>query len=176
MHRRRLGWPAVWGIAGVVAVLAQAIHRLFPFALELVDRELGALELAILAGWLAMSVYAEGVRGFHRQFAPRVIARAQHLSAHPRPLHVAIAPLYCMGLFHATRKRLVISWVLTLSIIATVMFVRQLQQPWRGIIDAGVVVGLGIGLVSIAYFMGRALRGEAMPAAAEVPVTEAIRS
>jgi hypothetical protein len=33
------------------------------------------------------------------------------------------------------------------------LIARLLPQPWRGIIDAGVVVGLAIGIVSILYFI-----------------------
>lgn len=167
--RLRLGWPALWGILGVVALLGQAIYKLAPLALDLLERTLAPLELAILAGWLVMSAYSEGYRGFHKQFSPRVVARAQHLSAHPRPMFVAIAPLYCMGLVHATRKRLIVSWVLTLAIVAVVIAVRHLAQPWRGIVDAGVVVGLGWGLVSLAYFVIRAARGAVMPVSPDVP-------
>ena len=169
MSERRLGWPALWGLAGVVLLLGQAIVKLLPFALELLDRTLAPLELAILGGWIAISAYSEGYRGFQKQFAPRVVARARYLSAHPRPLHVALAPLFCMGLIHATRKRLIISWVLTLAIVALVLAVRQLAQPWRGIIDAGVAVGLGWGLLAIGYFIVRAQRGHAMPVPPDVP-------
>lgn len=169
MSARRLGWPALWGLAGIVLLLGQAIVRLLPFALELQGRELAPLELASLAGWVLTSAYAEGYRGFQQQFSPRVVARAQHLSAHPRPLHVALAPLFCMGLIHATRKRLIVSWVLTLAIITIVLVVRRFAQPWRGIVDAGVVVGLGWGLIAIGYFVVRALRGHAMPVPPDVP-------
>lgn len=168
---RRLGAAGLWGIAGVVALLAQAIVKLLPLALDLLDRQLTTVELAVLVGWLAMSAYSEGYKGFQRQFSPRVVARAQYLTAHPRPLHVALAPLYCMGLLHATRKRLVVSWILTLAIVAVVIAVRHLDQPWRGIVDAGVVVGLSWGLISIAYFVARATRGETMPVSADVPNT-----
>jgi hypothetical protein len=164
-----LGWPALWGIAGVALVLAQALYRLVPIALELSGRSLRPVEIGALAGWLAICVYAEGYRGFHKQFSPRVIARAQHLSAHPRPWLVALAPLFCIGLVHATRKRLVVAWTLTLAIVALVIVVKRLEQPWRGVIDTGVVAGLGIGLVSLGYFAVRALRGKQMPVAPDVP-------
>ena len=165
----RLGAPGVWGIVGVLLLLAQAIYRLAPLAFELVDRELDAIELTILVGWCVFNGYAEGHRGFHKAFSPRVVARAVHLSTHPRPVYVAIAPLYVMGLVYATRKRLIVSWVLTLGIVAIVAFVRQLAQPWRGIIDAGVVIGLAWGVLSICYFVGRALAGRAMPVPPDVP-------
>ena len=34
-----------------------------------------------------------------------------------------------------------------------------LPFPWRGLIDAGVVVGLGWGALSVVWFGGQALRG-----------------
>jgi len=161
--------PAVWGIVGVLALLAQAIYKLTPYALELVEIALDPLQVACLAVWLAINAYSEGWRGFHRMFAPRVVARARCLDADPRPLFVALAPLFVMGMLHATRKRLIVSWTLALGIVAIVVVVRQLAQPWRGIVDAGVVVGLAIGVVSILYHAVRALRGHPMPVAPDLP-------
>lgn len=176
MQFGRLGFAGVWGLIGVLAVLGQAVLKLTPLALELLDLELGAVELTVLAGWVGMSIYSEGYRGFHRAYSPRVVARAQHLAQHPRPLFVALAPLYCMGLIHATRKRLLVSWILTLAIVVVVLLVRQLAQPWRGIIDAGVVIGLGMGVVSIVYHAGLALAGRAMPVPPDVPHAQPARS
>lgn len=162
--------PGLWGVAGVLVLLVQAIYRLTPYAFDAVDSPLGAPELAVLVGWVAMNGYSEGYRGFHKMFSPRVIARARALDADPRPLFVALAPLYCMGLFHATRKRLIVSWILTLGIIAIVIVVRLLAQPWRGIIDAGVVVGLACGVVSTIYFLALAFAGRDMPVPPDLPV------
>jgi threonine/homoserine efflux transporter RhtA len=97
-------------------------------------------------------VYSEGYRAFHKAFSPRVVSRAQYLAAHPRPLHVAFAPLYCMGLFHATKKRLIVSWSVTLGVVGIVLLVRELDQPWRGIVDGGVILGLSAGTLSILYY------------------------
>lgn len=165
----RLGAAGIWGIAGVLLILVEAIVRLMPLALDGADRADSVAEWATLGTWAAFNAYSEGYRGFHKNFSPRVVARAQHLHAHPRALHVVLAPLYCMGLIHATRRRLVTSWLLTLGIVGIVIAVRQLAQPWRGIIDAGVVVGLAIGVVSILYYVVRALTGAAMPVAPDTP-------
>jgi hypothetical protein len=97
--------------------------------------------------------YAEGYKGFHLGFAPRVIVRARYLADNPRPLHVLLAPLFCMGYIYATRKRQIISFALTTMIICFVLIARSIPQPWRGILDAGVVVGLSLGVLSIAYFL-----------------------
>jgi hypothetical protein len=55
------------------------------------------------------------------------------------------------------------------KIVALVLLVRQLPQPWRGIVDAGVVVGLTWGALAITYFTVRALQGAAMPVPPDVP-------
>ena len=57
-----------------------------------------------------------------------------------------------MGMMHATRKRQILSWSITLSIAALVAAVKRLPYPWRNIVDAGVVVGLTWGSVSILLF------------------------
>ncbi len=44
---------------------------------------------------------------------------------------------------------MVTSWAVTPGIAVVVFGVRHVPQPWRGIIDAGVVVGLLIGLLSL---------------------------
>lgn len=161
--------PGLWGIAGVLALLVQAIYRLTPYAVDAIRGPLRPFEIAVLVAWVGINAYSEGHRGFHKMFSPRVIARARALDADPRPLFVVLAPLYCMGLIHATRKRLIVSWVLTLGIVAIVIAVRMLEQPWRGIVDAGVVVGLAWGVVSILYFLARALGGHEMPVSPDVP-------
>jgi hypothetical protein len=160
--------PALWGIAGVLALLGDAIYRLTPYAVELAELSLAPVELVALIGWLAFNGYAEGYRAFHRMFSPRVVARARTLRTAP-VLHKLLAPLYCMGLFHATRKRLFVSWCITLGVIGIVLVVRGLAQPWRGIIDAGVVLGLAIGVVSIGYHSLRALAGHEMPVPPDLP-------
>src|SRR5689334_9648633 len=98
--------------------------------------------------WVTFIVYSEGYRAFHKAFAPRVVARAQYLAEHPRPLYVLIAPLYCMGFVHATRRRLIASWCVWVGVVALIVLVRQAPQPWHGIIDAGVILGLGAGVLS----------------------------
>ena len=109
--------------------------------------------------WLALifsviyMAYAEGYKGFHLGFAPRVVVRARYLADNPRPLHLLLAPLFCMGYIYATRKRQILSFALTTMIICFVLIARSMPQPWRGIVDAGVVVGLGLGVLSIAYFL-----------------------
>lgn len=160
---------AVWGVAGVLALLGQALLRLTPLALEPIERGmLGPGHWALYLGWTVFNAYAEGYRGFQRAFVPRVVARAFHLARHPRPVHVALAPLFCMALFHARRRDLVRSWVLLIAIVCLVIVIRLLPQPWRGIIDAGVVAGLGWGAAALLIVFVRAV------ATGEVPETDSL--
>ena len=159
-----------WGVFGVVALLGQAVWRMVPLALEpLRAHTLGGVEIGAYAAWVAFSLYAEGYRAFQLRFSPRVVARAVHLARHPRPLHVALAPAFCMGLLHATRKRLIVAWVSVIAIVGLVITVRSFPQPWRGIIDGGVVVALLWGIGSIVYFFGRVLAGREMNYPSDVP-------
>lgn len=149
----------LWGVTGVVLLLVQPLMRLTPYALEAVREGLTGVQWAVLGAWLVINAHAEGYRGFHRRFSPRVIARAQVLARSPRPVWVLLAPLFCMSLFHASRRGLIVARVLVVAIVLLVILVRQLDQPWRGIVDAGVVLGLGIGLGSLVYYLVRAWLG-----------------
>ncbi len=159
-----------WGIAGVILLLASAIVRLTPRVLELRDIPLSGLQWLLLVGFVLFMLYSEGWKGFHLNFAPRVVARAAGLRHAATPLLVVLAPLVCMGYLHATRKRQLISLLLTSAIIALVLAVRLLPQPWRGIIDTGVVLGLGFGTLSIVWHWLRLdLQGIAPGIAADLP-------
>jgi hypothetical protein len=159
-----------WGVLGVVALLAQAVWRMVPLALEPFQHHtLGAVEIGVYVAWVAFSLYAEGYRAFHLRFSPRVVARAVHLARHPRALHVIFAPAFCMGLLHATRRRLIVAWVSVIAIVGLVITVRSFPQPWRGIIDGGVVAALLWGIASIFYFLGKVLAGRELVFPNDVP-------
>ena len=61
------------------------------------------------------------------------------------------------------------SWSMVLGIVTLVVLVRRLPQPWRGIIDGGVVVGLSWGIVAILILFGQGLTGRPVRASAELP-------
>lgn len=162
-----------WGLLGVILLIAQPlVFRLGPMALDAVRSDLTVLQWVVLVGWVLVNAHAEGYRGFHRRFSPRVVARAQVIARSPRPLWVLLAPLFCMSLFHASRRGLIVARVLVVAIVVLVVLVRQLEQPWRGIVDAGVVVGLGLGLASILYYVGRMLAGYDPPLPPDLPEGE----
>jgi len=50
-----------------------------------------------------------------------------------------VAQLYGMGLFHASGKRLKVSWGMVFGISAIVALCKRVPAPWRSVVDGGVV-------------------------------------
>lgn len=163
---------AFWAIASVVVFLLNAVYRLVPYTIESLEGGLTAWQWTVMSVWVVLNAHAEGYRGFHRRFSPRVVARALHLAKNPTPLRVVLAPFYCMSYFGASRRGMIVSRCVTAGIVAIVIVVRQVSQPWRGIIDAGVVVGLSIGVLSLLYFAGRAAGGRPADFDPDLPENE----
>ena len=93
---------------------------------------------------MAFFAYTEGYKAFHLKFSPMVVKRS--LTLRDAPLaHKLAGPLYAMGLFHATRKRVDTSWGFLVGVFGLVKLVQRLPYPWRSVVDAGVVAGLGVG-------------------------------
>jgi len=146
-----------WGSFGVVYILYKAIARVFPIALEPfkgAQPPLTGLQLAAYIGTCLFFAYAEGYKGFQLKFAPLVVCRSFNLGIKSPLHHVLLGPLYSMGLFHATSKRMIVSWSVSTGVALVVAAVKRLPYPWRNIVDAGVVVGLTWGSlsISIGYF------------------------
>jgi hypothetical protein len=161
-----------WAVLGMVAICVQAVVRLLPRALEpVLDGELGPLGALAYVLSIVSLAYSEGYRGFQQRFSPRVVVRALALLEPPqrRGYLIALAPLMVMGLIHASRRRLIASWALVLGIVALVLLVSLLEQPWRGAVDAGVVVGLSWGTIATLVLTARALRGDVPPVDPDLP-------
>ena len=170
VQRPRFRLAALWGVVGFAALLVEAIVRLTPLALEPVRAGgLAPWHWGLYGVSILFMAYSEGYRGFQKQAAPRIVARALHLGEHPRPLHVLLAPFFCTGLFHATRRRVIATWILYGGLVLLIVAVRMLAQPWRGMIDAGVVVGLSWGVVAVFVFYLRALAGHPPAVSPELP-------
>ena len=166
---------AGWGVFGVLALLAKALIGLTPIAVEaLTSGDLAWWHWLIAALWVAFMAYSEGYKGFQKRFSPFVAARALELRDRPSWLRGLLAPAFCMGLFQATRRRLMLSWGILIAVTLLVVVVRLLDQPWRGIVDAGVVVGLGWGAASLLASVAKgALTGQASadPELPSAPIT-----
>jgi hypothetical protein len=155
---------------GVAALLIQAVLRLGVLAVEpILARTLSPAQVALYVVWVGISAYFEGYRAFHLRFCPRVVGRALHLARNPRVLHVVLAPLFCMGFFHANRRTLLLAWGTTAMVIGFIVTLRYVPQPWRGIVDGGVVVALSGGVVSLGVLLVRGLRGTRFEDAAGLP-------
>jgi len=143
---------AAWGVLGVILLLSQACWRLGLEALHALEYEWSMLH------WIAFVIivffmgYSEGYKAFQKQFSPRVVSRARTLFSQCSIAQLIFAPLFCMGFFHATPKRKIITYIVTFGIILLIIGVRLMPHPWRGMVDIGVVVGLSWGMVAIIAF------------------------
>lgn len=152
----------LWGVAGALFLCTWAVFRLTPLALEpIAEGTLSAWQGVLYAVWVLVNLYAEGYRGFQKGFAPRVVGRALELAAAPTRLRVALAPAYCMTLFAAPRRRMIVSWSIVTVIVLLVIAMRHTPQPWRGIVDGGVVVGLVWGIAATLVLLVTRLREQA---------------
>jgi len=133
-------------------LLIMAIYRLSPYTFELLQQPLSLVHYVALVGSCLFMAYSEGYKGFQKSFSPRVVSRARCLLTDDAKLHWRLlAPLFCMSWFAAPRKRKIVVAILTLMIVCCVVGMKYVPQPWRGIIDAGVLVGLSWGIASIIY-------------------------
>ncbi len=168
--RRWLGWIGwCWGLAGFLGLLVFAIVRLAPIAWQALQQSLGWAHWLVFGVNLVMMAYYEGYKGFQKGYSPRVVARAEYLRAHPGWLAVLLAPAFCMAYFHSTRRRMVSVWILTVTIVMLVVLIRLLPQPWRGLLDAGVVLGLSWGVVATVVAAVQVMSGAREPVNPDLP-------
>ncbi|CAM9460000.1 unnamed protein product [Chrysoparadoxa australica] len=169
---RKIGLASAWGVLSVLAILANAIRRLAPIAaqpLSAGSNALTTLQWVSYVGFVAIMVYAEGYKAFQRKFSPMVVKRALTLDESPGVLKVLLAGPYSMGLFHATKKRKIVSWSLTFTVVILIACIKKLPYPWRSVVDAGAVAGLSWGAVSILIIWLRAMCGTVPEIDAQLP-------
>ena len=148
---------AAWGVLGVVAMLSEALARLTRLAWEGVVEQFSPLPFGVAVAWCLANAYAEGYRGFQKRFVPQALDRAFSIDR-SSVLEVVLAPLKVLGVFRTEPKVMRRAWIMVIGISALVYAVKQLAQPWRGVIDAGVVVGLGWGTVALVVGLVARLR------------------
>ena len=160
---------ALWGITGFALLLGSAIFRLSSPAQAAFLHPFRWYHWVGLLLTILFMVYLEGYRGFQKGHSPRMAARAKYLAHHPQLFHVLLAPFFCLGYFYTSSRRQISAITLTLGIIMLVLLVRLLDQPWRGIIDVGVVLGLSWGLVSLLLFCVQVFTSATFDHSPEVP-------
>jgi hypothetical protein len=158
----------IWGTIGVLALLGSAIYRLSLVTWQALASPLCWYHWLFVAVWVVFMAYSEGYRGFQGSFSPRTVARLVELWRRPTVLRSLLAPLFVMGYFETRRRKMIAIYILTTVIIGFVIIVRQLPQPWRGLVDAGVVIGLAWGIIAMIFFAMQALSGT-LKASPELP-------
>ena len=167
---QRLGTiAAIWGVGGTVAMLSFAITRMYDHASESLAIPWSMAHYVVAMLWVPFMAYSEGYRGFQRAFSPRVAARAVYLRDRSTPIRLLLAPLFCIAFFDAPRKRRYTVITLTMLIATIVVLFRFIPQPWRGILDLGVIVGLGWGTIATLWFALKNWLSEDAICDAEVP-------
>jgi len=151
---------SLWGVIGITASLGKAIIGMTPKAITGLTMELTLIQWAFLIGYTFFMLYFEGYKGFQKKYSPRTAARVKYLYDHPNLLRGILAPLFCMGYFHANRKTKLKAYILTFGIILLVKLVSYCPQPWLGIVDLGVMLGLSWGLIAFLIFSYQALFGK----------------
>ena len=114
--------------------------------------------------------YSEGYKGFQKAYSPRAAARLKYIKENPRIHFVLLAPFFVMGYFYTTKKRKIVSYSLTAFIVILIVLVHKLDQPWRGVVDAGVVIGLSWGIISFFCYVAKAFLGKNFDVSPELPV------
>ncbi len=169
MFKKIFRWfSALWGVLGVSALLFFAVFRISDNMLSIIDYQLSTYHWLALIVTVTFMAYSEGYRGFQQGFSPRVAARILYLSKEATWLTGGLAPFFCMGYFGTTRRRQLTSLLVTFLIFLLVVIVRHLPQPWRAIVDAGVVVGLLWGITSLLIFVWIAFNQSNFPHSPEI--------
>ncbi len=145
IHATPTGSFGLYGLVGIAILLLVSIIRLSVPALEGLRNIDSVLHISFLIMWSVFMYFSEGNDGFKKRFVPRVIARASTIGQKSLGIKL-IAPLYCMSLISDTRKQMLKSYIAITLIVCAVIAVRTLPQPWRGIIDSGVIIGLATGI------------------------------
>ena len=143
---------ALWGTFGVIALLGFSVIRLSQIAVTFFDYPAEIYHWLALVVWVLFMAYSEGYKGFQLAFAPRVAARLQWLMENPKPALVLLAPAFAMGFIYASRKRMLISYMIVAMVLLFILIAEMLPSPWRAIVDAGVVVGLFWGTTATLIF------------------------
>ncbi|HEY4963814.1 MAG TPA: hypothetical protein VIH90_03915 [Candidatus Saccharimonadales bacterium] len=144
---------AMWGIVGISLILITAILRVYPHVIDAYNTGLSIIDWLVLVIWCIFMIIAEGYRGFQKNFSPRVASRTWYLVSNGKAIDLLLAPLFGMCYFHSSKRRIITSWSLTVGIISLIALVRLFPQPWRGIVDSGVALGLAYGFVWIYIFL-----------------------
>jgi hypothetical protein len=160
MRAGAMGMAGVlWGIAGFLLLLGVAAARLTIPARAAISYPFYWYHWLFLALVLVFFGYVKGYRAFQKGLSRRVVQRALALRKDPCTVRVVLAPLHCMGFFGAGFRTQAQMIALTVGMIAFVYILRLIPQPWRGILDLGLVIAFTWGLLSALIIGAMAVSG-----------------
>ena len=161
----------IWAISGLFILLGFACWRLSFYTIESFSMPLNGIHWVVFIGWTIFMAHGEGYKGFQLKFSPRFAARCKYLLSNATWLQTLLAPIFCMAYFHAPKKRIMATWGLTIMIIAFIFTFRLIPQPWKGLLDFGVVFGLLWGIISTTYYCFKAFTDKSFNWNNEVLIT-----
>jgi len=140
----------VWGLGFWVWMLAKSCIALSYRARTVVDFHLNNEELILLTITVLLFLRI----GIHKMTAWScvLVLRAEVVTKEKDSIHLWFSPLYIGGFYAATRSRLIKAYGLVVFIAIIGFAVAHLPDPWREIVDVGVVINLFIGTVSLIVF------------------------
>lgn len=159
---------ACWATMGLSALLLYAIVRL---SMVVADGAVGSWDWrhwTVAAGNAVFMAWSEGYRGFQLKFSPRPAARVKWLLHHASVVSTVLAPLFAMGFFNATRRRMLGVYGLTAFVAGAIIVVHALPQPWRAVLDIGVVIGLAWGVASFLWSLKHTFAATGFPVSPEL--------
>ena len=137
-----------WALLGVGFVFLKSAIQLGVRGVVTIQAGLTTGEWVAFIVITALFVYGEGVRALQMKYMPYVLRRIARLPEE-RAVNQVLAPLYALSLIGAERRVLLKAWAGTAAIVAAVIVVRQLSEPWRGIVDFAVAMALTWGLIAL---------------------------
>ena len=113
-------------------IIGNAIKRVLPIAIQpFIQKDLSTFQWVVYGLFSAFMAYAEGYKGFQMKFSPLIVRRAVDLDTKRTFLNVLLAGPFSMGLFGATKKRMITSWGISAGVGVLVVLVKRLPYPWR---------------------------------------------
>lgn len=153
-------------------MLSFGVARVTPHALEpVLNGSMNALHWALYVFMIVFNAWTEGFRTFQKVIAPRVLARACYVAENPERVSPLWTPIFVAGFYAMERRALIVRYIVLFVIVGVIVGMRFVPQPWRGIVDAGVAVGLGWGVVAMLVGLVRVLRGWRSDADPQLPAS-----
>lgn len=159
---------AIWGIGGIFINLSWAVLRVFPYTLPAFNMPLKWYHWVVMVLFALQMLYSEAYKGFHLKFCPRVTARMKYLQAHPNWKDVLLAPIFCIGYYNASKRTKIVAYGIFVFVFLIIRLMQYIPQPWRGVFDVGVILGLGGGILSLLYYTIWAFSKKPFPFNADV--------